>query len=70
MRLPKLLYYVIIAYQIDKTSLKSNVSLNQSSNKLKALTCPKLVMRSPKFGTIPTMFESLIVGFKMFGFVL
>ena len=39
--LPKLLCSEMAANRIDKTALKSDVSLNQSSNKLKTSTCPK-----------------------------
>ena len=63
--LPKLLCSKMAANRADKISLKSDVLLNQYSNKLKVPTCPKWGMRSPKFEAIPTTFESQIAGLKI-----
>ena len=66
--LPKLLCSEMAANRADKISLKSDVLLNQYSNKLEVSTCPKWGMRSPKFEAIPTTFESLIAGLKITNF--
>ena len=52
------------ANRADKISLKSDVSLNQYSNQLKALKDPKEGMRSPSLGSI-----QLSPGLKITGLV-